>query len=259
MLNYLRAECYKVFHRKYFWVTLLVLLGLESLLVGGWVFINQRGSHVCFDEAVHTLSYVLVLGCYFTFLTGDMVFAGQYKNGTLKNEVSFGLPRWRIYLGKLIAQLMTAVLLCFVILLYYVALCALVLPADGTTSNIVALVELGRWLLYALPIWVGAQATVCACLFLIRGGTAAAITALALIAGSAPAVQVIGLMFGRYSFGQFLLEAYAWLPTVMLERAPIYASMGDWSYFGKLCLVGGVWFVGSTALGLWRFTRKEIN
>lgn len=259
MLNYLRAECYKVFRRKYFWVTLLVLLGLESLLVGGWFFINHNGAHVCFDEALHMIAYELVLGLYFTVLVGDIVFAGQYKNGTLKNEVSFGLPRWRIYLGKMIAQMMTAVLVCFVMMVYYVALCALVLPADGTVSNHAALLEFGTLLLYALPLWLGTQSMVCACLFLIKGGTAAAITAVGIIALLPLGVELLGLIYGAYPFGETMLKLYTWLPSPMLERVLPHVTDGDWSYFGKLCLAGGAWFIGSAALGLWRFSRKEIN
>lgn len=259
MLNYLRAECYKVFHRKYFWVTLLVLLGLESLLVGGWAFINHNGAHVCFDEALHMIGYELVLGLYFTVLVGDIVFAGQYKNGTLKNEVSFGLPRWRIYLGKMIAQMMTALVMCFVMMVYYVALCALVLPADGTVSNYEALQEFGTLLLCALPVWLGTQSMVCACLFLIKGGTAAAITAVGIIALLPIGVELLGLIYGAYPFGETMLKVYTWLPSPMLERVLFHVTDGDWGYVGNLCLAGGAWFVGSTALGLWRFSRKEIN
>ena len=38
MLNYIRAEFYKVFRRKYTWITLVIMLALEALLVSGWVF-----------------------------------------------------------------------------------------------------------------------------------------------------------------------------------------------------------------------------
>lgn len=259
MLNYLRAELYKLFHRTYFWVTLLVTLGLETLLVGGWVFINQNGAHVCFDEAVHTLAYELVLGLYFTVILGDIVFAGQYKNATLKNEVSFGLPRWRIYLGKLAAQLIASLLTCFVIMAYYVALSRLMLPADGTVSSEAALLELGKWLLYALPLWIGAQGATCACLFGIKGGTGAAIAAVALFGALPVAMQIIGMMFGPYAFGQALLQIRFWLPSVMLERIPAYVSKGDWGYLVNTCLVGGVWLAVPTVLGVWRFSRKEIN
>lgn len=36
MLNYIRAEFYKVLHRKYVWITLTVALALEAGLVAAW-------------------------------------------------------------------------------------------------------------------------------------------------------------------------------------------------------------------------------
>lgn len=259
MLNYLRAELYKLFRRKYFWVTLLVTLTLESILVGGWAFINANNAHVTFDEAIHTLSFELPLGLYFTIFAGDIVFAGQYKNATMKNEVSFGLPRWRIYLGKLATQLIAAFLMLVVMMVYYIALCRLVLPEGGVVSGEAALLELGQWLLYALPLWIGAQCAVCACLFLFKGGTGAAITAVALLGGLPLAAEMLGLMFGAYPFGKTLLRVYTWLPSPMLERIPAHVTARDWSYLGNTCAVGGAWLAVSTALGLWHFSRKEIN
>lgn len=257
MLNYIRAELYKLFHRKYFWITLLVTLTLESLLVGGWAFINMHGAHVSFDEALYTVTYELVMGLYFTIIAGDIVFAGQYKNATLKNEVSFGLPRWRIYLGKLCAQLITALLMCFVMMAYYIAICRLFLPVDTTLGGQAALANIATQLLYALPLWIGAQAAVCACLFCIKGGTGASITAVALFGALPVALEFLGLMFSHQSFGQALLLAYDWLPSQLLQR--IGNRVGDWGYFAQTCLVGGTWLVVPTALGLWNFSRKEIN
>ena len=40
MVNYIRAELYKVFRRKYTWITLVVVLAPESLLVAAWAFTN---------------------------------------------------------------------------------------------------------------------------------------------------------------------------------------------------------------------------
>ena len=132
MLNYLRAELYKLCHRKSFWITLGVFVALEALLVWGFTFVNANGGRAFFDDCVmDIIPRILPLGGYLTLLAGDMVFAGQYRNATLKNEVSFGIPRWRIYLGKFIAQLITALILCLAMVGFYVAACRLCLPDGG--------------------------------------------------------------------------------------------------------------------------------
>ena len=38
MLDYIRAELYKVTHRRYLYVFMLVMLLCEGLLVAGWAF-----------------------------------------------------------------------------------------------------------------------------------------------------------------------------------------------------------------------------
>ena len=40
MVDYIRAEVYKVTHRKYLWGFLLIVGGLEALLVCMWAWMN---------------------------------------------------------------------------------------------------------------------------------------------------------------------------------------------------------------------------
>ena len=42
MVNYIRAEFYKVFRRRYTWITLVVMLALEALMVAGWILIKNE-------------------------------------------------------------------------------------------------------------------------------------------------------------------------------------------------------------------------
>lgn len=262
MLNYLRAEVYKLLRRKSFWITLVVVLALEGLMLFSYAFTNAHGNSIAFHWGVNTVLMIMgSLGCYFTLLTGDMVFAGQYKSATLKNEVSFGLPRYRIYLGKLLAQLFASLLLCGIMVAFYVIGCKLFLLPSSEEENLVALVCLGQTLLASLPIWVGIQATVCACFFLIRSEIAASFVALGLFAVSAPVLEIASLFAANYPVGKVLYTIYSHLPTVMLDTnlLPHLAHPEYWPYLGKLCIVGGTWFVVSTAIGLWFFERKEIN
>ena len=62
-----------------------------------------------FQNTAQMVALILSVGLYATLLTGDIVFSDQYKNNTLKNEVSYGVPRVRIYLGKLIVAILVAI------------------------------------------------------------------------------------------------------------------------------------------------------
>lgn len=257
MLNYIRAEFYKVFHRKYTWITLVIALALEALLVSGWVFTNFHGNHVDFATGAEMLLMMLFVGFVATLLTGDMVFAGQYKNSTLKNEVSFGLSRSRIYLGKLIVQTVLSILFMVVMLGFYLGLCWLTLYHDPV-QDALAMQVIGYCLAVSFPLWVGVQAVTCAMMFLISGELGASFAALGIFM-VLPKVIEIAALFANIArpLGSALMTVYQHMPTVMADTASSVA--GDWAYCGKAWIVGAVWFAAFTAIGLCGFQKKEIK
>lgn len=256
MANYIRAELYKVFRRTYTWITLAVVLVLETLLVAGWVFTNAHGNHVDFYTGAGMLCMMLSIGLYAPLITGDMVFAGQYKTGTLKNEVSFGLSRGRIYLGKFLVQLALSLLFLVVMLGYYVGLCYLALYRDPEL-DMAAIRMVGYCLATALPLWIGGLACTCACLFLVKSELGASLAAAGVIAIPAGVLEVAGLLLDTSPVGTAVSWLRRYMPTVMLDTVP--AVVGDWNYCGQAWLVGAVWLVVFTAIGLLAFRQREIK
>jgi len=255
MLNYIRAEFYKAFRRKYIWITLLVMLVLEGLLVGGFIFINHGGSRVGFSESMMTMLQMLQVGFYATLITGDIVFADQYKYSTLKNEVSFGIPRGRIYFGKLIVQFAMSVLYCVVMLAFYAAMSWLFLYKDDAGVMAQTMRVAGYCLGVAFPLWAGMQALTCASMFLIRSSVGATVAALGILCVPGPVLQIMSMF--NFSGQELCMRIYTWLPTSILSLSPSVA--GDWDLFKKAWLVGAVWFAVSTAAGCIGFRRREIN
>ena len=180
MRNYLSAECFKTFHRKYFYAALGVCLVLEAVLLWGyWLTLNWGNPTVNFSYAATTVSFLLSVGLYATLITGDVVFSDQYKNDTLKNEVSYGLPRARIYLGKLGVSILVALIAAVVMLAFYVVGCWFLFPHDAQDAQGWSL--MGYCLAGALPLWLAAQAVVIACYFLVGSATVAAFLAVGIL------------------------------------------------------------------------------
>ena len=101
MGNYLSAECYKAVHRKYIYIFSAAMLGLVAAFMlllriegmsqsGDGMLMVQR---VSVSELLGILAMALSAGLYFLMIAADIVFSDQYKYNTLKNEVSYGLPR----------------------------------------------------------------------------------------------------------------------------------------------------------------------
>ena len=259
MLNYIRAEFYKVLRRRYVWVTLAVVLALEALFALGWASIHINGTKVDFSSGIETLVFLLDAGFYAALLTGDMVFAGQYRHGTLKNEVSFGLSRARVYLGKLLTQTALSVLFCAVMVGFYLALCAMTQSHDPL-SDAGAFQRAGYCFAAAFPLWVGVQAMTCAMMFLIKSETGAVFAALGIVAVLPNMVWLASVLIsgsdGR-PLGEALMAVYHHMPTVVLSAAA--ENPADWGLCGKAWLVGAVWLAAFTAIGLLGFHKKEIK
>ena len=251
MADYMRAEFYKVLHRRYTYVFLLVILACEGLLVAGWAFTNANGNDVGFDFGAGMLAMMLSVGLYCTVLTGDIVFSDQYKFNTLKNEVSYGLSRLRIYLGKLLVSCVTAVVLCAIIVVTYVGMCWVVLPHNVATVG-QTLSSLGYCLLVALPVWLGCQALTMMFFFLMRSNTVASFLIVGIIMAVPQVLKLLGALV--HPVFQYL---YSVMLTPVLDSAP--NMVGDWSLLWFSCAVGAGWFLVSTILGAVLFNRREIN
>ena len=251
MRNYLAAECYKVFRRKYFYLTLLVVLALEGLMVWGcWFTWSNGNTNMDFHSAAVTMVMLVSIGLYATILTGDMVFSEQHKHNTLKNEVACGIPRSRIYLGKLLVAILVAAIAAAVMVGFFLGGCWVMLPHNA--SDRLALDAIGYTLAGALPLWLGGQAVVMACYFLIRNTTLAAFGAVALL-GVLPAIlQLCSLLIHP---GFEIIRQY--MPAVMLEYLSTRAF--QWDYVGQCWIVGLALLAGSTAAGLLAFRKKEIR
>ena len=257
MLDYLRAECYKMLRRSYLWIALLIVGGLELVLVLLWAWLNGDMVNMTASTAFTMVLYLLSMGYYATAITSDIVYSDQYKFNTLKNEVAYGIPRVRIYLGKLFASCLLSVGACIVLLGWYALLCALMLPGDGAVLEAVKV--LGFALLCAFPVWLGSQALYILFYFTIRGSTAAVILGVCIIAILGQMLTFLSLIVSlpAPALADALLAARGLLLTTPLEN--ITEAIWDWSRVGWAWAVGAGWCVGATALGLWCFQRREIS
>ena len=257
MADYLRAECYKMAHRSYLWGALLVTAALETVMVFLWAWLNGDVVHLTASGGLAMLFYLLPMGFYAAAISGDIVFSDQYKHNTLKNEVAFGLPRSRIYLGKLLAGCLLSLAACAAILGWYGILCALLLPGDGALGT--ALAQLGFALSCALPLWLGAQAMFTLCYFGFRGSTAGAIVGVGVIALLGQFLTFLSLMVELPSpiLAEALMQIQKLLLTTPLDG--LTEHIGEGARLAWAWGVGAGWYVATTALGLCIFRKREIS
>jgi ABC-2 type transport system permease protein len=148
----MRAELYRNFNRMYFWVFTGVMAALAVAIV-----ILSRVDNIVrldFSMLLDTILYVMVMPVYIAAGYLDMVTAEENKNQTLRNAITFGIPRYKLVLSKLIVTVILALISAFIVLGLFYGSAAALFGIDQATGEVLSKV-LPR-LATALPLWIGA-------------------------------------------------------------------------------------------------------
>jgi ABC-2 type transport system permease protein len=262
MVKYINAECYKAFHRKYFYLFLAVILALAGAFM---VLLRVEGLHqtetsdgmilvqrVTVSELMGILAMALSAGLYFLMIAADIVFSDQYKYNTLKNEVSYGLPRMRIYLGKLASSVLVAVVLCAVLIGGYLAFSCVLFPAGDELGESAR--NFGLWMLVAIPLWMGGLGLFMLLQFVMKN-TAATITY----------VMIVGFLGSGFVdlLTVFMpsLEPIANVVRIISLNTPfsLLRTQAPEELLGYAWILGMAWLGVSTAAGVICFRKREIS
>lgn len=257
MLNYIRAELWKVFRRRRVYGILAVLLAGESLLaLTAWV---PQGRSLPLHMA-GILTDALPFGIFVALLMAHLVFHDQHKLGTLKNEVTFGIPRSRIYLGKTLSGLIVGLICAGIVVGSFMAVTLLRSRQFPEPETAAALWEEFSQALCALPLWIGGLGLAAALCFLCRSGSTSIAGYMLLLVVTPVSLGVVAdnMYPGGMGFQVFdtlrqgnLLEVPL-IPEFSAQPAQLWHLLRSWG-------IGMGWFWGSTAVGLAVFRRKEIR
>ena len=255
MRAYLTAEWGKAVARPYYRIYLAVMVALAAALALIWWWTGREGMFQgSFGECLSLLIPFFSAGIYLAVIVADAVFSDQYKTGTLKNEVSYGLPRVRIYLGKLLTAAAAGLLLVFLTLLAYAVLCRLLIPAGPEDwKSIQAFLFC---LLAALPLWLGALSLTMAVMFNVGQTIPVMVVVLLLLAGLGPVFRGMMRLAGGWLAG-WAEVLYRLTLTAPMDLGAV--SLWDPAYLLWCWGVGLLWSAGSTAVGLALFARRDIH
>ena len=253
MLNYIAAELYKLRHKKglYIGTGLLIVLELSVIL-------PQIGTDIEAKMAYLFLTVFLPVGLFIAPILTALVFDDQYGHGTLKNEVIYGIPRSRIYLGKLAAAILAGTVIAAAAVAGYLGLSTLILGPIGAADK-EALSATVQAAFCAYPLWLGCLSFTFFLLTAVKSAAGAMAiafsttifgTPLALVASQmkdSPLVFRLGTFFYAGPFQVIYGNAGARLG--FLEA---HAALYCW-------LLGLAWVVGASALGMLVLRRREIR
>lgn len=251
MLNYIRAELWKVARQRGLWVLVAALL----LCTGLFTWVYSAGGFADLVAAASTTMFVGVLVApLLAWLVDDRV------SDTLKNELSFGLGREKIYWGKLLSGLILGLGLC--LLLLGGCLCGGLLFAsrgDPVTER-ESLALVGFCLVAAIPLWCGMYALCHALALLVHNAEVWVSGYYVLFFLSQPILVVLALTFfgGRTDSWQFGLLQSILMPYAML-MPDMLVDLERWAYQLWCWGIGLGWLTVSTVGGLLWFQRKDVR
>lgn len=256
MLNYLKAELYKGARWR---AALPVALLLGFLVVFLLLLTWATSTKWQLIDSVTFLLDILILGFFLLILPASAVFSEQYKYKTLKNEVCFGIPRARVYLGKLMASLVLAAILCAWMILLWLGLSAALFQAAPREELIRAAAKLGVGLLTALPLWLGALGLFHALQFTLKSTTLVYVLYLGYFIAIDPILGLLGLL-NEAKVGTVFFGLCSFLSKCVLSGPLEGLSMGlglerlAWAW-----PVGLGWLAVTTVVGLMLFLRQDIQ
>lgn len=247
MLNYIKAELWKASRSKGMYALVLFLVLSTGLFT--WIMLAADR----FAQMASAASTTMLLGMLVAPLLTQVVDGGAWSS--MKHEVSFGLSRRRIYLGKLVAGLLLGLGLCLLLLGGYLLVGWLALPHE-TEEDLVALTMVGFSLLGALPVWCGVY-SLCHMLAVLIPSTAGWMGIYYLFSFFGQPVLVAFATMAANAQLSSLVQAILMPPSLLMPD--FLSGWLTWEYQQWCWLVGMGWLAATTGMGLSRFGRKEIK
>ncbi len=269
MVKQIHAEWYKAVHRPYFRNLILACALLSAGAVAMIYWLRDAAAvadQVNLPFAVASTLFLMVVGLYFVSVGADLVYSDQFKFNTLKNEVSFGLPRWAIYLSRWVVSLLVLLLALAVLAGIYLALSALLLgmPSEATALEqfnlspndalVMSLQALANYIFASFPLWLGGLSLMLCLMFLIFNNTFAAFSYLAAVAVLPPMLKELGNYVDPVFTHMYHLTLSYPFDIMNHATGPQAAA-----HFLLCWGIGLGWSLVSTVVGLAVFQRMEIK
>lgn len=265
MENLIRAEFYRMRCRP--WGVILMaaslLLGILAMLWAEAVRPPEWGNCTSMFEALSSLP---IFGMFYGAWCAEITSSRINKLDLLKNEAVFGIPRWQMFLSRLITAALIGCAMALLLVASSVLLALLFLPGKEALPQLAAnlLVEF----LVALPLWV-ACASLYLCLKLLFTSDLMAVFLLllyqfilwpilgtwTLIDPEARGIKLLcalHLMTPFWGEGLDITETSFGISVSVANGFALPSPLYCWA-------LGAGWVIATTAVAVWTLRRRELR
>lgn len=263
MLNYLSAELYKLRFHVGLYLGIGLLLLLEFLVFLPGVMIREVGrDYIPWDILLGFMVSAMTVGIFIAPVFATMVFDNQYGNGTLKNEIVFGVPRIQIYVGKMLAGAIAGTLVAVLSVAFFLGLTFL-LGGPPTVAGEYLVKFCLEAVLTQWFVWMGVYAFSFWMLYLFHSSIGATMVTYMTILFSPMFVAILmegnnialpWKLAGELSFMAPLVQM--WLGGNIHNLVLEFLGGNSLVYAGVICLL---WWLLSIGTGWLILSRREIK
>ncbi len=193
MRNYLKAELYRNFHRKALWMTIGILMLCATVTILGFWWYNQSVNSVYgLENFLFVVPPVILVYIFLMMIFTDMSIVEEFKNNTIKNIVTSGLTREKIYVCKVIESIILMLICSFSVSIGTMCIGYFVLGIQEKELFQAVINELIPRGSMAVLLYMGAIAMLSLLSVVIKNGTGAAILYVFIILYSGNVFDLLG-------------------------------------------------------------------
>lgn len=254
MFDFIRSELYKVLHRRCTKVFFIIFGLLAFFCNYPFRLINDTFSTggLITDGTLLVWAMVLVqFGWFIVYMVGQTVHSNESKNGVLKNSVSVGIGRTKIYVARFLAELIylgiaIVILSCILLSGHFVFLGAASSEAYSSFFKILGCLAI---------LWIAAL-SMAHCLAMICNSNSLCTTIYILYFMFGEGIlNLLLLLFKNNGVIKFMKEHEIYIIASNLLQEELLSSASVMKVVG----VAIVYFIFFFALGILVFHRKEIK
>lgn len=243
MLNLIRADLYKSFHRAYLFVMMAAMSAVAIFVDGVLAY-----GHSPLQGAIGLVPMLLMYPLFLIAMFADITTAEENKEHTLKNTIAYGVSRSRLFLAKNVSTVLTACSVAFVTIAAYL-IGAFLLLRPTQQELVPILVDTMQRVGTAFLIYIAAAVLATLLAAVIRRNTLFTFAYFGILLAPSLLLKLLSLtnpVFGKINRLTLFMQSQ------IIQSAP----QGE--------LVQSVWLslgyiVVFLAVGLFLFRRQEIN
>ncbi|SDP82170.1 ABC transporter permease [Clostridium gasigenes] len=248
MINYIKAELYRNFNRKYLWIATVII---SILAILGNVALLKVKTDMDIETSNKALAMlfnmVLTMPIFIVVFFVDCVTAEENKFDTVKNVITFGLSRTKLVLGKIITSTLIAIIVAIVAISVFIISYATLIGLND--EMLVKFYDLLRNILVVMPLWIASICMATSISIVVKNSNVFIMIYLGIISLDGLVVKILAtFVWSKLSILNDILIGYKIEEIIIGQAEPLSAIV-----------LGVIYIVLFTTLSVVFINKKEIN